>query len=101
MRARELDGAAELAVVLIFATGDELVDGLTAFARDQGLTAVRQEALRAFREATLGYFDWDTKEYLENPVDEEVEVVTLIGDDAVAREGASSMCTPCSAGAMG
>ncbi len=45
-------------------------------------------AIGAFRDATLAYFDWDRKEYLKNPVREQVEVVSLIGDVALAPDGA-------------
>ncbi len=32
---------------------------------------------------TLGYFDWETKEYQKIPVREQVEVLSLIGDVAL------------------
>ena len=40
-------------------------------------------AIGAFRDATLGYFDWEAKEYLKIPVNEQVEVLSLIGDVAL------------------
>ncbi len=44
-------------------------------------------AIGAFREATLAYFDWEKKEYRKIPVREQVEVVSLIGDIALAPDG--------------
>jgi uncharacterized protein len=35
----------------------------------------------------LGYFDWQTKEYRKIVVGEQVEVLSLLGDVAVAEEG--------------
>jgi hypothetical protein len=35
----------------------------------------------------LGYFDWKKKEYQPIPVDEQVEVVALIGDVALEKNG--------------
>ncbi len=34
--------------------------------------------------SVLKYFDWETKEYVDNAVDEQVEVASLIGDVAEA-----------------
>ena len=34
----------------------------------------------AFERATLGWFDWQTKDYEHIAVDEQVEVLSLIGD---------------------
>jgi predicted DNA-binding protein with PD1-like motif len=44
-------------------------------------------AIGAFREATLGYFDWETMDYLKIPVREQVEVVSLVGDVAEGEKG--------------
>ena len=68
--------------VLVFENGDEAAAGLLEFAKSKGLTAARFTAIGAFREAVLGYFDWGTKQYLENPIHEQVEVLSLIGDVA-------------------
>jgi predicted DNA-binding protein with PD1-like motif len=35
----------------------------------------------------LGYFEWDTKQYKKIAVDEQVEVLSLLGDVAVTDEG--------------
>lgn len=66
--------------VLIFETGDEVIKTLEAHARRTGITAAHLTALGAFQSATLAYFDWETKEYEEIPVDGQVEVTSLVGD---------------------
>jgi len=77
MKSKQLD-AETWAVV--FDRGDEPVAGLESFAREQGLTAASFTGIGAFSDATLGYFDWESKEYEEIPVSEQVEVLSLIGD---------------------
>lgn len=74
------DGAARHA--LIFETGDEVIPALVQFARDHGVRAARFTAIGAFQSATLAYFDWETKDYVDIPVEEQVEVLVLAGDIA-------------------
>jgi predicted DNA-binding protein with PD1-like motif len=76
----EHDG--ERTFALVFETGDEAMAGLQEFVRQQGLGAARFTAIGAFEEATLGYFDWQTKEYRKISVREQVEVLSLVGDVA-------------------
>ncbi|HET6806001.1 MAG TPA: PPC domain-containing DNA-binding protein [Frateuria sp.] len=71
---------------VVLETGDEAHACLLAFAREQHLSAAHLTAIGAFERAVLGYFDWDIRDYRRNPFDEQVEVVSLIGD--VALKGA-------------
>lgn len=68
---------------LIFETGDEFPALLTQFAQSAGLKASRFTAIGAFERATFGYFDWEKKDYIPIPVDEQVEVLALTGDIAI------------------
>lgn len=70
----------EKTFALVFETGDEAMEELTSFARENGLGAARVTAIGAFSEATLGYFDLEKKDYEEIPVKEQVEVLSLVGD---------------------
>jgi predicted DNA-binding protein with PD1-like motif len=84
MRAKALTNApGEGTWVLIFDTGDEVVATLTQFATEQKITAASFTAIGAFSNATLGYFDWETKKYEPVSVAEQAEVVTLLGDIAL------------------
>lgn len=67
---------------LIFDTGDEVIQTLERFAADNRLTGSHFTAIGAFSEATLAYFDWQTKHYKSIPVREQVEVLMLSGDVA-------------------
>ena len=84
MRAKTLlNDNGERVFAVIFETGDDPVAGLTRFAEEQKLGAAGFTAIGAFNSATLGYFDWDKKDYERIPVKEQVEVLAFLGDIAV------------------
>jgi len=74
-----LDGQ-EKVYAVVFDPGDEVLAGLQAFAREQDLAAAQITALGAFSRATFGYYDRDKQEYAKIPIEEQVEVLSLIGD---------------------
>ena len=82
MKSKKLDSG----TVLVFDTGDEVVSTLTKFAKAQRISAAHFTAIGAFSDAGIGYFDWQKKDYLKNQVNEQVEVVSLIGDIALDGE---------------
>lgn len=84
MRAKLLQRNGDTSYVLIFETGDDVMAGLLALAREQQLEASDFTAIGAFSRVTLGYFDVSHKTYKEIPVEEQVEVLTLLGN--VTRE---------------
>lgn len=84
MRATLLQGLAEKTFAVVFDTGDEVASGLLKFAQEHQITAAHFTAIGAFSRATLGYFDWQKKDYLKIEVPEQVEVLSLIGDIAVS-----------------
>ena len=86
METKLLHAAAERTYAVVFDDGEEVIDGLTAFAAEEQVTAARLTAIGAFRSATLGYFDMEEKDYREIPVDTQVEVLSLVGNIAVHRE---------------
>jgi hypothetical protein len=68
--------------VLVLAPGEEAKTTIVDFAKKTNLKAASLVALGAFERAKVGYFDWQKKEYLSIPVEEQVEVISLIGDIA-------------------
>ena len=86
MRAKVINEGPERTFALIFDRGDEVVSTLERFAAEHGLSASRITAIGAFESATLGYFDWERKDYDRIPVTEQVEVLSLVGDLALADE---------------
>ena len=69
---------------VVLATGDETVEVLGRFAREHRIEAASLSAIGAFERAVVGYFDWGTKRYKRIPVEEQVEVLSLLGDVAVS-----------------
>jgi uncharacterized protein len=80
MRARLLRGGEQQTYAVIFDPGDELIAGLTRFASEHSLGGAQLTAIGGFSAATLGYFDRDRKDYETIPVQEQVEVLSLLGD---------------------
>ena len=83
MRAKLIHEQEEKTFALVFNPGDEVMEELTNFAKENDLNAAHFTAIGAFSDATLGYFDMEKKEYREIPVDEQVEVLSLVGDIAL------------------
>ena len=80
MRSKLINDGSERTFALILDSGDETLSALENFAKEHSLVASRITAIGAFSDASLGYFNWETKEYEEIQVDEQVEVLSLIGD---------------------
>ena len=85
MKSKLLKEGAQRTFALVFDTDEEVVGGLRAFAAEQSLLASSFTAIGAFRRVTLGYFDIEKKDYETIPVDEQVEVLSMIGN--IARKG--------------
>jgi predicted DNA-binding protein with PD1-like motif len=80
----ERDGLRIFALVL--ATDDEAIAALEAFAAEQHLRGSHFTAIGAFSRVVVAYFDWASKEYRKIRIDEQVEVLSLIGDIGVEKD---------------
>lgn len=87
MKAKLLHDGSERAFALIYEPGDEVVAGLKQFANEHRPQSAHFTAIGAFSDAVLAYFDWQTKEYEDIPVNEQVEVLMLAGDIAWKDDG--------------
>ena len=84
MKSKLLDEhAGERTFVLVFDSGDEVLEQLGEFLRENEVSAARLTGIGACQSVTLGYFDWEATDYLGIPIDEQVEVVSLVGDVAL------------------
>jgi predicted DNA-binding protein with PD1-like motif len=83
MRSRLISGGQEKVFIVVFETGDEVMQGLLEFARQNELSAGHFTAIGALSEVVLGYLDWEQKDYERIPVREQVEVLSLVGDVAL------------------
>ena len=66
--------------MLAFDTGDEIMSQLTGFAKNNDLSAASFTAIGSFSDATLGYFDVEEKHFETISVEEQVEVLSLLGN---------------------
>lgn len=78
----EAGGQRTFAVIL--QTGDEVTACLTDFATRERITAAQVSAIGALSDVELLYFDWEARDYRKIPVNEQVEVASLLGDVAEA-----------------
>jgi uncharacterized protein len=62
-----------------FATGEQVMAGLREFAHAEELAAAEFRAIGALQEATIAFFDWDTKAYKQMAIRTQVELLSLIG----------------------
>lgn len=65
---------------LVFEVGDDVIAEIIRFAKEQGVTAARLSGIGGFSQATLGYFVRDRKEYEPIPIEQQTELLSLIGN---------------------
>jgi len=87
MRSKLLNADPPITYAVVLDTGDEVIGELGKFVREQEIEAASVTAIGAFSRAVLGYFQWETKQYKKIPVDQQVEVLSLLGDVAVGDQG--------------
>ena len=66
--------------VLIFAKGDEVLSGINDFAKQHKVALAHFTAIGALKGATTAWFDPERRMYKLNPINEQVELTSLIGD---------------------
>jgi predicted DNA-binding protein with PD1-like motif len=84
MRWKLLDKGPPATHAVVLDSGDDAVAALGKFARERRIEAASLSAIGAFERAVVGYFDWSRKDYKRIPVDEQVEVLSLLGDVALS-----------------
>ena len=67
---------------LVFKAGDEAMAELKRFAGAERLSAAHFTGIGAFSEVTVSWFDLETKKYRPIPIQQQVEVLSLLGDVA-------------------
>ena len=87
MKAKIVEDADVVTYVVVCDPGDEAVFALTQFARSEQLEAAQITAVGAFERATVGWFDRAARDYRRIQVDEQCELLSLIGDVATGQDG--------------
>ena len=80
MKYKLLNEDAQKTYAIILDSGDEVMECLTSFAKKEKLKASQFNAIGAFSKATLGFFDFNIKDYKKIEIQEQVEVLNIAGD---------------------
>jgi predicted DNA-binding protein with PD1-like motif len=80
VRSKQLTTGTPSIHVVVLDTGDQLIAELESFARSARIGTASISAIGGLSSASLAYFNVDTKQYEDIPVNEQVEVLTLSGD---------------------
>ncbi|HMD22595.1 MAG TPA: PPC domain-containing DNA-binding protein [Streptosporangiaceae bacterium] len=87
MKYKVVEDADVVTYVVVCDPGDEAVAALTQFAQAEDLEAASIAAVGAFEHAVVGWFDRAAKDYRRIRVDEQCEVLSLLGDVAEGQDG--------------
>jgi predicted DNA-binding protein with PD1-like motif len=66
--------------VIVFDPGNEVIKGLEEFCKETEVNVASLTAIGAFSNSVIGYFELKAKNYKNIPVNEQVEVLSFIGD---------------------
>ena len=86
MRHKILNDENQKTYALILDSGDEVMNSIMGFAEEHRLQASHFNAIGAFSRATLGYFDFDIKDYKKIEIEEQVEVLNITGDISLYKD---------------
>lgn len=81
----ERDGRRTYAVALQI--GESVMSTLTALAKELSLVGSSVAGIGGFQSATLGYFDWERSNFIENRIEEQVELLSFQGNIAEGEGG--------------
>ena len=84
--------------VSAFHKGDEVMAGITEFARGQHLSAAPLTGIGSFSDATLAWSDLSGKAFQTIPVRSEVEVVSFIGSATADQDNSTPVHIRCALG---
>ncbi|MGF0175567.1 PPC domain-containing DNA-binding protein [Streptomyces sp. Marseille-Q5077] len=87
MKWQQVEASPASVYVLVLAPGEDALAEITGFARELGLGASQVTAVGAFSRAVVGWFDRAAKDYRRIGVEEQCEVLSLLGDIAVGEDG--------------
>jgi uncharacterized protein len=87
MKSKVVEDADVVTYVVVCDPGEEAVSALTRFARAEDLEAAQITAVGAFEHATVGWFDRTARDYRRIHVEEQCELLSLVGDVAEGEDG--------------
>ena len=75
--------AQETTYAVIFGSGDEILGGLTKFAKENHISSARITGIGSIHNGTLAWLNPDTKKFRMIHIDQQAEVLSLLGDIAM------------------
>lgn len=84
MRSKLVSGSGTTTYVAVLDEGEEAFSALSSFAGREGLSAGQVTAVGAFERAVVGWFDRAARDYRRIEIGEQCEVLSLLGDIALA-----------------
>ncbi len=75
--------AQETTYAVIFGAGDEILGGLMQFAEENHISAARITGIGSIHNGTLAWLNPDTKKFRMIHIDQQAEVLSLLGDIAM------------------
>ncbi len=75
--------AQETTYAVIFGAGDEILGGLTQFAEEHHISAARITGIGSIHNGTLAWLNPDTRKFRMNHINQQAEVLSLLGDIAM------------------
>ena len=91
MKSRKFNDGVERTFVLILDRGEEAFKAITEFSDREKITGATVTAIGAFSTAKVGWFDLAAKKYKPIEVNEQCEVLSLLGDVAQGDDGNASL----------
>jgi hypothetical protein len=83
MKEKRVAGGSGVTYVVVLDEGEEAFSALSDWAVRHQVSAAQVTAVGAFERATVGWFDRAAKDYRRIEVDQQCEVLSLIGDIAL------------------
>jgi predicted DNA-binding protein with PD1-like motif len=78
-------------ILLLLDSGEDAIKAIQAFARDHKVSGASLFALGAFEKASVGWFDFNTRQYRPVEVPAQCEVISVLGDVATDADGEPSV----------
>jgi uncharacterized protein len=88
MRSKLLDQSNGLKIfAVVLQAGDEVADSLLQFAKAEHITGASLTAIGAFERAVVAWYDIELKKYRPTSIDEQVELISCVGDFSLTQGG--------------
>jgi predicted DNA-binding protein with PD1-like motif len=91
MKSKSINDGVERTFILILDQNEEAFTSISDFATREKITGASVSAIGAFSRAKVGWFDLGARKYKPIEVNEQCEVLSLIGDVAQGDDGKASL----------